>query len=244
MRDRDIDDILKQAAQAKQDVDPALLNRISMSIGSSLQPVRALPPAWILASGLALICGTVAFAGAMLLGPHGVQKMSAVEIGLIFSVLSIFVWLAAMLCVAEAIPGSRRPIALWLLVASGCIGLAGAFGLLFHDYRTGRFVSQGLPCLNAGLIHALPACLAAWLFLRRGLAVNPVAAGLAKGTLAGLAGVTMLELHCPNFETLHLMVWHIAVIPISGAAGALAAYLVAHNTRALSRRQKTRSRSR
>jgi hypothetical protein len=239
MRDRDIDDILKQAAQAKQEVDPALLNRISVSIGSSLHPVRALPPSWILASGLVLICSTVAIGGAMLLGPHGIQKMSAVEIALIFSLLSILVWLAAMLCVAEAIPGSRRPIVPWLLVASGCIGLAGAFGLLFHDYRTERFVSQGLACLAAGLIHALPACLATWLLLSRGLAVNPVAAGLAKGTLAGLAGVTMLELHCPNFEALHLMVWHIAVIPISGAAGALVAY----TTRSLGRQQKTRSRS-
>ena len=175
----------------------------------------------------------------MLLGPHGVQKMSAVEIGLIFSVLSIFVWLAAMLCVAEAIPGSRRPTAPWLLLVTGCIALGATFGLLFHDYRTEGFVSQGLPCLTAGLIHALPACLVAWLLLSRGLAVNPVAAGLAKGTLAGLAGVTMLELHCPNFEAPHLMVWHIAVIPISGAAGALVAY----TTRSLSHQQTTRSRS-
>jgi hypothetical protein len=240
MRDGDIDDILKRAAEAKQDVDSALLNRISMSIGASLHPVRALPPLWILASGLVLICGVVAIGGAMLLGLHGIQKMSAVEIGLIFSVLSILVWLAAMLCVAEAIPGSRRPMAPWLLVVSGCIALAAAFGLLFHDYRTAGFVSQGWPCLTAGLIHALPACLAAWWLLSRGLAVNPVAAGLAKGAMAGLAGVTMLELHCPNFETLHLIVWHIAVIPISGAAGALVAFTI----RALGRRPKTQSRSR
>ena len=237
MRDRDIDDILKQAAEAKQDVDPALLNRISMSIGSSLYPVRPLPPSWILASGLSLICAAVGIGGAMLLGPHGIQKMSAVEIAPIFSVLSIFVWLAAMLCVAEATPGSRRPTAPWLLVVIGCIALGATFGLLFHDYRTEGFVSQGLPCLTAGLIHALPACLATWLLLSRGLAVNPVAAGLAKGTIAGLAGVTMLELHCPNFEALHLMVWHIAVIPISGAAGAIIAYM----TQVFGHRQKTQS---
>jgi hypothetical protein len=44
------------------------------------------------------------------------------------------------------------------------------------------------------------------------------------GTLAGLAGVTMLELHCANFEALHVMLWHTAVIPVSGAAGALLAW--------------------
>jgi hypothetical protein len=225
MRDEDIDDILKQSAEARQDVDPALLNRISMSIGSGLRPVRALPPAWILEGGLFLVCGVVAVGAAIVLGPHGVQKMSAVERGLIFSVLSILIWLAATLCVSEVIPGSRRPMAPWLLVATGCIGLGAVFGLLFHDYRTERFVSQGLACLRAGLILALPASLAACWILKRGFAVNPVTAGLATGTLAGLAGVTMLELHCINFEAPHLMVWHIAVVPISGAIGALVAFM-------------------
>jgi hypothetical protein len=224
MRDEDIDDILKQAAEAKQDVDPALLNRISMSIGSGLRPVHALSPAWILAGGLFLICGVVAVGGAIVLGPHGVQKMSAVERGLIFSILSILVWLAATLCVAEAIPGSRRPMSPWLLVGTGCIGLGAVFALLFHDYRTERFISQGWACLRAGLILALPASWAAWGILKRGFAVNPVTAGLAIGTLGGLAGVTMLELHCINFEAPHLMVWHIAVMPISGAIGALVAF--------------------
>jgi hypothetical protein len=224
MTNRDIDDLLKRSAEAKPEVDQAILNRISASIGSSLQPVRAIPAAWILVVGLILICGTIAVGGALLLGTHGIQKMSGLEIGLIFSVLGALVWLAATLCVAEIIPGSKRPMAPWLLVVSGCIGLAAVFGVLFHDYRTERFVAQGLACLTAGLIHALPVSMAAWWVLKRGFAVNRVAAGLATGTLAGLAGVTMLELHCPNFEAPHVMVWHIAVIPISGALGALAAF--------------------
>ena len=91
------------------------------------------------------------------------------------------------------------------------------------DDRTAEFIAQGVPCLRAGLLHAIPASLAAWWILRRGFAVKPVAAGLATGTLAGLAGVAMLELHCPNFEAPHLMVWHIAVIPVSAALVALAA---------------------
>jgi hypothetical protein len=76
----------------------------------------------------------------------------------------------------------------------------------------------------AGLLHAIPAALASWLLLRRGFAVNPVAAGLVVGTLAGLAGVSMLELHCKNLEVLHVMLWHTAVIPVSAAAGALVAW--------------------
>lgn len=222
MRDRDIDDILKRSAEAKQPVDPAILDQISRSIGASLQPVRALPPSWMLVAGLVLICAVVAIGGAMILGPHGVQKMNAVEAGLIFPALGILVGLASMQCVAEMIPGSPWRMAPWALVVSGCIGLAAVFGLLFHDYATERFVSQGLACLGTGLMHALPASLAAWWILRRGFAVHPIAAGVATGTLAGFAGVTMLELHCANFEAPHVIVWHIAVIPISAALGAWA----------------------
>jgi hypothetical protein len=68
--------------------------------------------------------------------------------------------------------------------------------------------------------------LAGWLLLRRGFAVNFVAAELVTGTLAGLAGVTMLELHCANFQAPHVMLWHTAVMPLSGAAGALSAWLL------------------
>ena len=221
MRDGDIDDILKRSAAAKPDVDPALLARVSESLGATLQPVRPLPSSGVLAGGLFLICAVVAIAGAMLLGPHGIQKMSTAEIGLIFPVLGLLIGLGAAMCVAETIPGSRRPAAPWVLGVGGCAALIAVFGGLSHDYGTERFVAQGMTCLTAGLALAIPVAIGAWWLLSRGFAVNPVAAGWAKGALAGLAGVTMLELHCPNFEAPHVMVWHIAVIPISGAVGAM-----------------------
>ncbi len=221
MRDGDIDDILRQARDANPEVDPAILDRISKSIGVDLQPVAAMPASWKLATGLVLICAVVAFGGATILGLSGVRQLSAFESGLIFSVLGILIVLSAMVCVAEAIPGSRRPMPPWLPAVSGCIALIAVFLLLFHDYRTEDFVHQGVRCLFAGLAFAGPASLATWLFLKRGFCVNAAASGLARGTLAGLAGLAMLELHCPNFEVLHLLVWHIAVVAISGAIGML-----------------------
>lgn len=226
MKDRDIDDILKRATEGARDVDPVLLDRVADSVRSSMTPVRPIPAPWVLASAVALICVIVALAGAMLLKPYGIQKMNALEIGLIFPVLGILIWIASSLCVSEVIPGSRRPVAPWLLSLSGCLALAVVFALLFSDYRTERFVSQGMACLTAGLLHAFPVSLASVWVLSRGFAVNSVAAGLAKGTLAGLAGVTMLELHCPNFEAPHVMVWHIAVLAVSGVVGALLGWTV------------------
>lgn len=219
MKDREIGDILKQAADAQSAVDPALVDRISKLVSSDLRPVRELPPSWILSGGLVLACGIVAIAVAAILGPHGIRKMTGVEIALIFSVLALLIWLAAKLCVATAIPGSRRPISGWLLGVSGCLGLAAVFGLLFHDYGIERFVPQGMACLIAGLATAIPASLAIWLLLRRGFSVNVADAGFANGALAGLAGIAMLELHCPNFEVTHVIVWHIAVLPIGALIG-------------------------
>jgi hypothetical protein len=72
-----------------------------------------------------------------------------------------------------------------------------------------------------GVLHAIPAGLLSWLVLRRGFAVNFESAGLMAGTLGGLAGVGLLELHCPNFQATHILVWHTAVLVVSGALGAL-----------------------
>lgn len=224
MRDREIDDVLKQAAGASPDVDPALLDRVTRSIGAGLRPVRPLPRSWVFISALMAVCVAVAAGGAALLGPRGIQKMDPVEIGLIFPVLGILAWFAAAVYAGEMIPGSRRPAAPWVLPAACSLTLIAVFALLFHDYRAERFVSQGVACLTAGLLHAIPAVLASWWLLRRGFAVSPLAAGLAVGTLAGLAGVGMLELHCVNFEVPHVVLWHTAVLPLSGAAGALFAW--------------------
>jgi hypothetical protein len=221
MNDKEIDDILKQAAQAPEQVDPALLDRIAGSIQSSLRPVRPLAPAWALSLGLVLVCVAVAVGAAVRSGLYGFQKMAAFERALIFPALAVFMALAATACVGEMIPGSRRRVPPGALLAGGSLALLAVFAAVFHDYQTERFVAQGLVCLAAGLFYAVPAALASWLLLRRGFAVNAVAAGVVAGTLAGLAGVTMLELHCPNFEAPHVMVWHTAVIVVSAGAGAL-----------------------
>jgi hypothetical protein len=223
LKDREIDEILKQAAQAPHDVDPAVLDRVTGSIGASLGPVRPLPPAWALAGGLVLICGAIAVAGAAASGLAGIRHLSVLERAVIFPALGVLLWLAAVVYAGEMIPGSLRRVAPGRLLGAGCVALLAIFAFLFRDYRTDHFVSAGLVCLAVGLLYAIPAGIGSWLLLRRGFAVNSAGAGLAAGTLAGLAGVTMLELHCPNFQAPHVMLWHTAVIPVSAAAGALLA---------------------
>ena len=108
-----------------------------------------------------------------------------------------------------------------LALSSG--GLLAVFAVSFRDDHTDHFFLAGVICLLTGLLHAILAGLLSWLMLRRGFAVNPASAGLVAGTLGGLAGVGMLELHCPNFQTAHILVWHTAVLPVGATVGALLA---------------------
>ncbi len=222
MTNGDIDELLNRATGLPHEVDAAVTGRISEAIKASLRPVRPLPPPWLLTAGLVLICVAVSLAGAARSGFFGFEKMDALEHVLIFSILAILAAVTGAKFVGELIPGSKYRVSSGLLLGTACAVLAVLFAMLFRDYRTEHFVSVGLTCLVVGVLHAIPAALLSWLLLRRGYAVNPVAAGIVAGALAGFAGVAMLELHCPNFEALHVLVWHTAVVPVSAGLGALA----------------------
>jgi len=223
VKDNEIDGVLK-AAQAPHGPAPETLKRVTDSIRDSLRPVRPLPPRWVLTGGLILICAAIVLAGAARAGFFGIERMNPWQRVLIFSALGIFVVIAAKEYVNAMIPGSWRRVPAGALLGIGATLLIGAFALSFRDYRTDHFVSAGIVCLLTGLLHAVPAALLSWLLMRRGFAVNAVSAGLAAGTLAGLAGVGVLELHCSNFQAAHVLVWHTAVVPLSAAAGALVAW--------------------
>ena len=230
MKDKEMDEILEQAARTPHHVDPALLDRVSASLGASFRPVHPLPPSWVLEGSVAAIAVAIAIAGAARAGFYGIEKLGTVERALIFPALGVFLWLAAAAWVAENIPGSRRRVSTIALLLVATMTILTIFAGLFRDYRTDHFVSAGIACLLTGLLHAIPAALLGWLVLRRGFAVDSAAAGLAAGTLAGLAGVAMLELHCPNFQAMHILIWHTAVLPVSAAAGALLGWRLSFRT--------------
>jgi hypothetical protein len=221
VNDADIEEALDRAAAVPHELPAGVLARIVESIGPSLAPVRPLPPAWVLSGALVAITAAVALLGAARAGFQGFEALGLYELILIFGTLGTLAWVTAGQTVCDWIPGSRRRLG-----SGGLLGLATAslllvFSLLFHDYRVEAFVPAGLACLVTGLLHAVPAALLGWWWLRRGLALNYASAGLAAGTLAGIAGVTVLELHCTNSEALHLLVWHTLVVPVSGATGAI-----------------------
>jgi hypothetical protein len=224
VKDEEIDDVLKKAGQAPRTPPPETLERVAVSIKSSLRPVRPLPPTWVLTAGLVLVCAAVSLAGAARAGFFGFAKMDLLERWLVFPALVLVICVAASEFVHAMIPGSLRRLSPGALLGFSSASLLAVFAFLFRDYQTDYFISIGIVCLLTGFLHAIPAALLCWLLLRRGFAINSVSAGLVAGVLGGLAGVGMLELHCPNFEAAHILLWHTAVVPFSGAAGALAAW--------------------
>jgi hypothetical protein len=221
VNDRDIDEVLRKTAEAPHSVEPVLLQRIAGLLEPSLRPVRPLPRTWVLALGLVLIGAAVALVGAFRAGFYGLEKMDLLERVVIFPALFFVAYAAGTEFVTAMIPGSRRRVSSTNLLAIAVVVLLAVFGLLFRDYHIEHFFSAGILCLVAGVLHAIPVGLLSWLLLRRGFAVNPIAAGLIGGTLAGLAGITLLELHCANFQAFHILVWHTAVVPVSAAFGAV-----------------------
>ncbi len=225
MTDEFVDRALQKASVAAPPVEPELLKKIAGSMQSSLRPVRPLPPTWMLAAGLTLICAVVATTAAARMGFYGLQKLALWERVLIFSTLGSLAWTWGVEFVGRLIPGSRRPLSAGALLSIGTVVLLGVFLLVFRDYHTDHFIPAGLGCLLSGLLLAIPAALLSGLLLRRGFAVDTTAAGFVGGALAGLCGVTMLALHCANSQALHVLVWHTGVVPVSAAVGALVGWV-------------------
>lgn len=216
MNDREFD----RALPGTPPVDPKLLARISGEILPRVTPVRPLPARRVIEVQLIAAAAVIAFGGASRVGFYAIHRLSGAESAAIFTAVAVLIWLAASAATAAIIPGARRVMRPLALIALACAALVAVFAVLFHDYSMARFLHQGIGCFKAGLTDALPAAVVCWLVLRRGFAVDPAAAGAAAGALAGMAGVLMLELHCPIFKAPHVMVWHVAVIPVCGAVGA------------------------
>jgi len=222
MTPEEIDLILNQAVQRElpPDAGRANLNRLEDVLLSDLRPAPAMAPVRVFLLRFLLLFALFAAFSAMVLGLHGFHVLGWMQRLSIMSSLLLAGWLAATACARAMRPASGASLGgLVLLLATA--GFPILFAALLRNYSTWHFVAEGVPCLVAGLCVAVPVgCLAA-LILRRGYVLDWSRAGLAAGVLAGLSGLSMLELHCPNLKAIHAMVWHLAVVACSSALGYL-----------------------
>jgi hypothetical protein len=227
MTPQDMDRILAQAANrsAAPDSDSVTIARAKASLPGSLAPVRPIRSPWVFVCLFVAAFAAIALCGAWTFGIRGLPVLSVVRRAVIFPVVLAGAWIAAIASAREMRPAGGRGMGPVALTIGVCVPLV-AFAVLFHDYNFQNFVPEGVKCLLAGLACAIPAALLIFLLLRRGFILDYRAAGLAAGTLAGLAGLGMLELHCPVLKAPHIMFWHVAVVWVSGISGWAAGWIV------------------
>ena len=220
MKPHDIDDILAQAAFSSlpPDTERVAVERARNILLDHLRPVRPMAPVWMFTFGLVTLFAGFGVAAAELLGLHGLHVLNPSQAASIFFTLLLAAWLAATGCVRTMRPAAGSRIG-WLAWAGAVLVFPVLFSLVFRGYSTRNFIHEGIPCLVAGLCVAIPTGLAVALILRRGFVMKWSSAGVAAGTLSGLTGLAMLELHCPNLKASHVMVWHVAVVMIAGVLG-------------------------
>jgi hypothetical protein len=195
------------------------LRQIESALLRDLKPVQPILPGHVFLALLsALFVATVAM-GSLLLGVAGWSALSAGQRTVVFAVSAAGGALLAVSMVRQMFPGSRHAISPARLLVAVLAVLTVVEVALFRPQRELAFVSDGLMCLRIGVSYAIPAGFVSWLVLRRGAMLSPKLTGATAGTFAGLIGVTVLEVYCPNLNLFHILVWHFGVIVLSALAG-------------------------
>jgi hypothetical protein len=222
MTPEEMDHILAQGAgrRALHSPNPAAIARAKAALTEGLEPVRPLAPPWVFTLVFLVAFAAVAVLSAWLLGFGGLRVLSGLQRVVVFPVLVASAAMAAIAAVREMRPAGGARIGSFALAVS-TLAMLGTFALLLRDYNTQNFVAEGVRCLVAGVACAIPAAAVIYWFLRRGFVLDWLAEGLAAGTLAGLAGIAMLEMHCPILKAPHVMFWHLLVVPACGMGGLL-----------------------
>ena len=197
-----------------------LLRRVQAGM-DDLKPIRPLPPPRILLLASAIVFLSVVVVGALLLGTTGWHVLNMLQRTAVFVTLAVSAVLLANSMVRQMVPGSKHAFAPATLPIAILIALMLVIVATFRSQRESAFILGGLACMKNGLLFSVPAAFLLWLILRRGVLLLPKLIGAAAGGLAGLSGLSVLEVNCPNLNVLHILVWHGGVVVISSLGGAL-----------------------
>jgi hypothetical protein len=198
---------------------PDRLREIKAGILADLKPVKPLAPAGRFFFTLLVILLGVAAVGGATLGIAGWRALSPPLRIFVFTVLAAGASLLAFSLVRQMAPASRLLPSPYLLTITVLGVIASLFATLFQPHEESAFVATGLVCLKIGLTCAISAAILFWLVLRRGAILNPILTAVTAGALAGLSGLSVLEIFCPNLNEFHILVWHLGAALLSAAGG-------------------------
>ena len=215
-------DWLLELAPAPE-LSPDLHRRISGALAASLQPVKPMPAARVLAGQFAAIFLVFAAALIAMMGVTGFRTLDARQALGILTILAVGVALLPLVLAWQVIPGSQQRIPARLAWACFGVGFLTGAALLFPWRGAEAFVSRGWPCLLAGSAVAIPGGILFWLLSRRGVPLSAGTFGGTLGAIAGLLGLTVLQFRCVYQDAAHLLVWHGGILALSITAGVLVA---------------------
>lgn len=203
------------------------IDMLIAGLADELQPVQ---PRRVARGSLWVGAGWLAGAGA-LLWLFGMRSDLATGDMPVVSMLAF--WLIAAVGVAAAwsalrmgMPGVGRDYSGWRW--AGLVALAlplSALLLAMGDSHAAMESAQlgfGTRCLTQGILSGLGVGAGLSLWLRSGAPTSPDRAGLVIGIAAGAAGATIVALHCPVDNIIHISLWHGLAVIASGLLGRIA----------------------
>jgi hypothetical protein len=184
------------------------IHTLRESLSADLRPAKPFKPAYLAAAFIAVFLLIVG-GGLIRWGAPTIAAMSLSQAT--WTLVTIGASMAALVgsIVAQMFPGSRFRIRPALIPITIVVMLMFVIASLFHFDHDPDFWQRGSHCLFAGLSFALIAALPFWAILRKGAILSPGLTGASAGLLAGLAGLTVLELHCSDLTAWHILTWHI-----------------------------------
>jgi hypothetical protein len=214
---------LVEIPPAEVQMDTNQIERLQKMIVGDLRPIRPLLPSWVFLLAFALFFVVLSSVGALYLGRYGWLLLMPGQRIAVFTTLTASAALLAFSLVRQMVPGQKSLLRPGLLPLSLFVLLCLVVASVFQVRADPHFLQSGETCLKLGLPYAIPAAFLFWLILRRGAVLSPRVAGATTGMLAGLVSTTVLEVHCPNFNMWHILVWHVGLALLGLVAGLLVA---------------------
>ncbi len=204
--------------------DPKRLELIERLITGSLRPVRPLPSDPVLVAIFVTVFTVFAIVATIPFGFLGFRVWEPLQRFMIYGVISICAFFLATTIVGQMIPGSKRKHDPWRVILRSLLYLIAITLVVFQNFDRTRFVERGVPCLRLGSVCAAVAAVCVYAIIRKGFVTSMVQAGAVTGAFAGLAGIAVLALHCPIQSAAHVLTWHLSVMLLGVACGAILAF--------------------
>jgi hypothetical protein len=196
------------------------LKQIEAAVVADLKPVWPLASDEAYLSAFAAIFMAVCIVSCQVIaGQNGWEALSSLQRPVVFVPLFAIGSLLVFSLVRQMRPAARYTRTAALFAAGVFMLLLALISIIFHPAYETAFVHNSLVCFRAGMICAIPTAVLFGLVLLRGAALSPALTGATAGGLAGLVGMTVLEIHCPNLNVYHIVVSHVSVVVVCALAG-------------------------